>query len=231
MSITATELEKMISEGKVALIEASTLNLNDEFMRYEPENREEKELKEWLSEVIKSGLKDFYRPVLDPSFNDDKTGICYEFGRKPAVGMTYKWWEKAARKFNKNCRLGTIDEYVAFLGVLIKKLIETGWSASEAWMAVCRYSCEIGNYRDSKDSKEELENTGSREVCGFYDLANTQKMLADFLIAGGYYYLCSYCNSSLADFFSCCHYFSDENYAYNKEEHHYAVGWLVIECS
>ena len=222
---TATELEKMISNGKVVLVEASKLSLDDEFMKYKPQTNQEKAFKNLISNAINSGLKDFYRPVLDPSFNDDMTGICYEFGRKPAVGKSYKWWVNTAKGFMQNSRLGTRYEYVAFLGLLIKKLVENGWSISESWRAVCTDSEELGHYRNSSDAKHAFEDTGSREVCGFYDLANTFKILAEDKEAGGLWLAGSDCYFGsvicpLADF---------EHFNYRDDDFASGVGWLV--CS
>ena len=167
------------------LVEASKLSMEDEFMKYKPQTNQEKAFKKLISEAIKSGLKDFYRPVLDPSFNDDMIGICYEFGKKPAVGKSYNWWVNTAKEFMQNSRLGTRYEYVAFLGLLIKKLVESGWSISKSWRAVCTDSKELGHYWNADNAKHAFEDTGSREVCGFYDLANTFKILAEDKETGG----------------------------------------------
>lgn len=196
-------------------------------MKYSPKTDKEKAFKELLSEVIKSGLKDFYCPILDPSFIDGTTKICYEPKKKPAVGESYKRWEVAAKNFDKLCRIGTRSEYVAFLGVLIKKLVEKGWSVSKAWKAVCIDSKELGHYCDSKESKDDFEDTGSREVCGFYDLANTGKILAFDKDAGGFWCATSW----------YCYGGKDCPLAYlslNTESRNYlfydSVGWLVFEC-
>ena len=95
---------------------------------------------------------------------------------------------------DRHSRLGTKYEYIAFLGVLIKKLVEEcKWSVAEAWHAVCNDSKELGHYLNSEYSKCSFEDTGMREICGFFDLANTFKILAEdeddsigaFLLAGG----------------------------------------------
>ena len=219
-----TELEKMISNGQVLLVEASTLSLDDKFMKYKPQTKQEKAFKKLISKAIKSELKDFYRPVCDPSFNDDMTGICYEFGKKPAVGKSYNWWANTAKEFMQNSRLGTRYEYVAFLGLLIKKLVESGWSISTSWRAVCTDSIELGNYLNSDYEKFSLEDTGSREVYGFYDLANTLKILAEdkkagsFWVAGG----CYGCNSYYSPLARLRH--DDRRNIYFN----YCVGWLVL---
>ena len=198
-------------------------------MQYEPKTEEEYQLKELLTKVIKKGIKDFWRPRLDPSFNDDGRGICYKPGSEPAVARSYNWWKKAAKDFDtkRSSRLGTKSEYVAFLGVLIKALVNEGWSVEEAWHAVCQDSKKLGHYWNSEDAKHEFEPTGSREICGFFDLANTFKILAEdedektggFWLAGGNYY--DYCyNYPLSGLYhgSDCNDDDDDS-----------VGWLVLE--
>ena len=230
MSKQQTKLEKLISEGKVVRIEASKLSLNDEIMKYNPTTDEEKAFKELLSEAIKSELKDFYRPVLDPSFNDYMTGICYEFGNKPAVGKSYYWWENTAKEFMKNLRLGTRYEYVAFLGLLIKKLVESGWSISKSWRAVCTDSKELGHYWNSDNAKHEYEDTGSREVCGFYDLANTSKILAEDKEAAGFWLASGSYNTS-SNFSPFAHLFHEFRNCCQYSIINSSVGWFVLDCS
>ena len=225
---TVAEVASKNFEDVIMLVEASKLSLDDTFMMYRPKTDEEKAFKKLLSEAIKSGLKDFYRPIIDPSFNEDKAEICYKFGRRPAVGKSYNWWKKTARKFKPNSRLGTRYEYAAFLGVLIKKLVENGWSAAKAWNAVCTDSKDLGHYRNSENAKGTFEDTGAREVCGFFDLANTYKILAEdeeaggFWLAGGCYGDFSY-GDPLADLFR-----SDIRFFGRSS----SVGWLVLDvCS
>ena len=179
-------------------VEASKLSLDDEFMKHKPTSDREGILKEELTKVIQKGINDFYRPKRDPSFNGDGTGVIFKAGNKPAVGKSYNWWKKVAKEFmpERNSRLGTKSEYVAFLGVLIKKLVEDEkWSVAKAWDAVCNDSKELGHYWNSEDAKHDFEDTGMREICGFFDLANTCKNLAEdeddctggFWLAGGGY--------------------------------------------
>ena len=207
------------------LVEASKLSLSDRFMKHSPKNEREKKFKELLKKVIKKGINDFYRMKYDPSFNGDGTGVTFEAGNKPAVGKSYNWWKKVAKEFmpEQNSRLGTKSEYVAFLGVLIKKLVEgEKWSVAKAWDAVCNNSKELGHYWDSEDAKHELEETGMREICGFFDLVNTCKILAededDFWLAGG-----DYVSDSgiipLADLY---------RYADLNDDSSYSVGWFVL---
>ena len=179
-----------------------------------------------LEEVIKKGIADFWRPRMDPTL-DEVENICFKVGKKPAVGKSYNWWRKKARKFNlgRKSRLGTKSEYIAFLGVLIKELVAEGWSKKDAWHAVCNDSRKLGHYYNSENGKHDFEPTGSRAIAGFYDLANTCKILVEdeysgaFLLAGGYSF-----------------YGSDRPLAELGRSHlwdrclSYSVGWIVLEC-
>ena len=179
-----------IANDECILVEASKLSLKDVFMTHKPKTEAEKKFKSTLTEVIANGIEDFYRPAMDPSFaNKACTKIHYKAGDLPAVGKSYIWWE-ATVKDSKWC-LGTKAQYVAFLGVLIKVLVAKGWTCCEAWDAVCNDSKKLGHYWDSEDSrKNQFEETGSREVFGFFDLANTYKILAKDEEAGGYWLAC-----------------------------------------
>ena len=168
-------------------IEAESLSKDDEFMKYKPKTEREVDAKGLIAEAISSGVKNFYRPVMDPSFAED--GIAYVVGKKPAVGKFYNWWVDTVKKYDpsRKSRLGTRLEYGAFLGVLIKKLVEEGKSVEWAWNAVCNDSKELGHYWNSENAKHGFEPTGSRLICGFYDLANTYKILAEDEEAGGFW--------------------------------------------
>lgn len=168
------------------LIEAEKLSVNDEFMQWGPQTSAERETKKLIIHVITSGVKNFYRPKYDPSFTVDKKNICFVPGEMPATGKSYEWWEETAKKYNleRNSRLGTILEYGAFLGVLIKKLVEEGRTVEWAWNAVCNDSKELGHYQNSENARWAFfERTGSREVCGYFDLGNTYKILAEDVTA------------------------------------------------
>jgi len=224
MEKATTEFETMISDAFV-FVEASKLSLDDEFMKYEPKTEREEKFKKELTEAIKKGVKDFWAPRYDPSFNEDGTGICYVPGEKTAVGESYNWWEKTAREFcpERQSHLGLKSERVAFLGWYIKKLIKSGWRMEDAWYAVCNDSKKLGHYWNSENAKHAFEKTGSREVCGFCDLANTYKILAKderaggFWLAGGSYYGDSR-NFPLADF---------GHYSNWDHDFFHGVGWLV----
>ena len=96
---------------------------------------------------------------------------------------------------SRNSRQMTRTEYACRNLFLIQRLVESGYKIEDAWRAVCDDSREIGHYCNSDNAKGDFEPTGSREVCGFCDLANAWKFIAEdpweeaggFWAAGGYY--------------------------------------------
>ena len=186
--VTAESSTRQLQEGIFKRVPASELRLDDDFLNYQPKNFAENNLKCFVQTAIKNGLKDFWRPVYDPSF-DDNGCICYHPGNMPAVGKSYNWWYKHAKAFcpERGSRLGTNSEYGVFLAVLIKELVASGKSVEWAWNAVCNDSKELGHYWESKDAKHDFETTGSRDICGWYDLANAYKILAEDEEASGYW--------------------------------------------
>ena len=162
----------------VVRIEASKLLLLDDFMQYDPQTDSQLKLYKWLSEMIPKGLKDFYKPIFDPSL-DRFNQIAFVEGKTPAIGKTYSWWEKAAEELAPEwgSRLGTDEEYAAFLGVLIKELSKVPNLDFNPWRSICDDSTDLGHYWNSKDAKEDFEKTGRRRVLEFFDLANTFKVM------------------------------------------------------
>ena len=214
-----------IKDDSFVLVEASKLSLEDDFLQYEPQTKAQEEFKKNLTSAIKSGVKDFYRPIYDPSV-DENGNIVFVAGKRPDVGHSYNWWVEAAKKYvsNRKIRLGTKNEYVAFLGVLIKKLIASGWSAEDAWYVVCDDSKMLGHYWNSENAKHDFEETGSREVCGFFDLANTCKILARDDETGGFWLASGLCNH-----YSCKYPLADLGFCYNRVSvSNYGVGWYVL---
>jgi len=194
------ESSKKMEVDAFVLIDAESLSIDDDFMQHEPRTDKEKATKELIIEAIKTRVNNFYRPIYDPSLTDNREEICFLPNRVPVDGKDYWWWSSAAERYcpSRNSRLGTKLEYGAFLGILIKKLIEDGRSIEWAWNAVCNDSYELGNYYEDSFEAPVYELTGSRNVCGFYDLANTYKILKydkkieSFWLAGGSNYAKSY---------------------------------------
>ena len=185
-------------------------------------------MKNLIIKAISQGGKDFYHPKYEPlHVMRMETFVMYlvrnQLWESLASGGRLK-----AQNFNpqRNSRLGTKTEYTAFLGVLIKKLVEIGWVVEEAWNAVCNDSTKLGHYWSYDNLKRALEMTGSREIAGFCDLANTLKILAEdkeagvFWIAGGYYFVYAHSNP-----LACLH--LDEDDVWESKEH--SVGWIILE--
>lgn len=193
MRKTATENEKIF-----VLCRASKLNLDDEFMKHRPKSRNERKLKNLLKKAIKSGLKDFYRPIYDPSFDKDHN-ICYIKNARPAIGESYNFWEEKAKQVcpERKSRLGTKKEYIAFIGILLKKLSKK-IGVDKAWNYVANDSKILGHYYNSPNTNNIIEYTGSRKVFGFYDLGNTGKILSKDKKSSGFWTVSSWfiCNST-----------------------------------
>ncbi len=155
-------------------VEASKLSLDDKFMQYTPKNNREASIKKTMKSIINHGIEDFWRPKYDPSF-DEEFRILYVPGKKPAVGRNFKFWLKCFQ--NQGLQFGTIRQYIAFYGCQMKALIKIGETVEDAWHMTCTNSIKMGNYTTSNGgrylSTRELEPTGSREICGFYDSGNT----------------------------------------------------------
>ena len=174
------------------IVRASTLSLEDNFLKHEPQTDNQIRFKKILVSAIKSGLSDFRAQRMDPSF-DEKGKICFHVGMKPAVKKSANWWDKTSKEFlpEKESRLGTTKERIVFLGLLIKYLIEEkGYTRSGVWKAVCDQSEKLGHYWDSENAKHDYETTGNRQIGEWYDLANTCKITADdeacgFSLVGG----------------------------------------------
>lgn len=215
----------MVSDA-FELIKVSKLSLDDKFMRHRPRTFDQRECKRMIEMVISKGVKDFYRPKFDPSFDCNGGGICFNPGNKPLTRKTYNWWEVAAKDFapERGSRLGTELEYMGFIGVLLKKMVTQGWTVKDAWYAVCDDSRKLGHFCDSVGAKNDFELTGSREVCGFFDLANTYKILAKD--SEGFYSLASGDYHERGEITSI----SDRGCSNLYDSwRNYGVGWIILE--
>ncbi len=211
--IKATEFETIKIPGSESPIYA-------ELLKHEPTNDKEAKFIDNLKEAISKSVKEFKVFVNDPSIYNGK--LQFVPGFKPAMGYSYKEWEKLAKA--NGLRLGTKDEYILFLGWLITNLINDDWLRLNAWFSVCTDSKKLGHYCDSLNAKDYFEPTGSRMVVGKCDLANTYKILAGdeksvgCWLAGGIYGNYGHCNplASLA-------------LSFNYNTHiNYGVGWFVL---
>lgn len=214
-------------DERFPIVRASTLSKNDSFLKHNAQTTRQQKLKKLILKGIELGLKDFRRPAIDPSFDKDGN-IIYKEGKKPAVGKSANFWSEELKKFmaDKNSRMGTLLQYAAFLGLLIKYLIEEkGYTVAHAWVAVCDNSIELGHYWNPNDVEVEFETTGSRKIWDFCDLANTKKIVVDNSSDSGFSFVCGDCDDDsndgpLADV---------NNIESADNDDFFSVGWLVLD--
>ena len=172
-----------------------------EWLNHQPTTRRQKEtLNLYLDAKANGRLHTFTCMTIDPSVKDGK--LVYQKGLPIKTGFSQNQWADMLKDYNpsRNSRQMTRTEYACRNLFLIQKLVKSGYEIDEAWKAVCDDSRKIGHYRNSDNPKYDFEPTGSREVCGFCDLGNVWKFLAedpwkdpdDFWGAGGHYNNFSY---------------------------------------
>ena len=209
-------------DNSFILVEASKLSMDDEFMQYKPFGARQTKLKLLLSEIIQKGIDDFYCPNCNPSINEDNTGIVFKVGENPVTGKSYEWWEKVAKEFmpERHSRLGTISEYVAFLGVFIKRLVEEKkWSIANAWYTVCDDSRDLRTYYNGIYCSKAIR---VRKILGFYDLTNFIKILSEDESVGGYWQVGFNTPSGITSIGMLNHVFRCKDYSSS------GVGWIIL---
>lgn len=202
----ATEKERILNPKEFTqeeidiffpVVDVRSLSLDDKFLRHDISGLKANMFKKELIKVIKSGIPNFRVQAMDPSL--DRNNIVYKKGMKPALRKSAIWWNENAKLVlpNKNSRIGSSNQRIAFLGVLIKYLSEHKYDYStdpinDAWRDVCIHSDGIGYYRYSDTDKNEIgfSPTGTKQVGVWHDLANTYKILFDeksgrYALAGG----------------------------------------------
>ena len=188
-----------LTDNRLVQINPQEEGFFDAVINFKSTNSDINAFIEAISEVKAAMLEPFYKPIYDPS--EDGNIIAYQEGKKPAVYHSYNWWVETASKMSavdgRHWHLATEYQYYAFLVWLINQLVKGGKSVDVAIKMVVLDSRELGHYDDSENSTEgeDFEDTGSRCVCGVYDLANTFKILTcsnkgagGFWLGGGYYY-------------------------------------------
>ena len=187
-----------LTDNRLVQINPQEDGFFDAVINFKSTNSDINEFIEAISEVEAAKLEPFYKPIYDPS--EDGNIIAYQKGKKPAVDHSYNWWVETASKMSavdgRHWHLATEYQYYAFLVWLINQLVKRGKSVEDSLKMVVLDSKELGHYYDSENSTEgeDFEDTGSRCVCGVYDLANTCKFLSCsnkeagvFWIGGGDY--------------------------------------------
>ena len=188
-----------LTDERLVLINPQEHGFFDAVINFKSTNSDINAFIEAISEVKAAKLEPFYKPIYDPS--EDGNIIAYQKGKKPAVGHSYNWWVETASKMSavdgRHWRLATEYQYYTILLWLINQLVKGDKSVDVAIKMVVLDSRELGHYDDSENSTEgkDFEDTGSRCVCGVYDLANTCKILScsdkeagGFWFGGGNFY-------------------------------------------
>lgn len=220
-----------MDDQRLVLIDPCCEGFFDKILGFTSDNEDVGEFVKAVSEVkeecVAGKVHAFRKPIYDPSLEGDK--VVYEKGKVTAVGHSFNFWKQKAKEMpgidGYAWKVGTEYQYYAFLVWLINNLVDKGWKIDDAIKAVVLDSKELGHYWNSDNAKHEFETTGSREICGMCDLANTFKILSctndevgGFWLAGG---SCD-CNSNfcpLADLDHSNNVGRDENFS---------VGWLVL---
>lgn len=212
--------------GSTRIVEFSSLSLSEPFMQHEPKTATQLRIKLGIIEAKKQGIKDFRRPLFDPSV-DENGNIFFKKGENPGTGYSGLWWIENAKKIcpEKNSRISSDLEYFAFMGTIIKSLVENHkYTISEAWAAVCDDSKNLGNYYSFEKKLAKFENTGSFPFDGWYDLANTCKIICihdstNIVVASGYFCFYSY-------FYTLAHFMT---HIHSEDNLHTSVGSIVFD--
>ena len=188
-----------LADNRLVKINPQEEGFFNEVLNFKSTNEHINMFIEAVAEVKDASLEVFYRVKYDPTEAGDHM-VVFQKGKRPAVGHSSDWWVKTASKMSpvegRQWHIITECQYYAFLVWLINQLVKMGQSVEEVLNQVVLDSKELGYYYDSKNSTEgkEFELTGSRCVCGIYDLANTCKILkrsnskaGRFCVAGGSY--------------------------------------------
>ena len=171
-----------LTDNRLVKIDPQEPGFFDEVLNFKSINKSINDFIEAVAEVKEERIEAFYRPIYDPSDADDHL-VAYMKGMRPATGHSYNWWVKTASNMpaveGRHWRVATEYQYYAFLVWLINQLIKAE-TVEETLNKIIIDSKELGHYYNSKGSTEGIESepTGSRCICGIYDLANVSKILA-----------------------------------------------------
>lgn len=226
-AIRTLERIRMEHDNIFVLVKASELSITDEFLQYVPRTEKQSNLKIAIMQGILAGYKDFWKPIVDPSFDAYCDGIRYEFGKKPAVGKDFEWWKNVAKEFwpARKSRLGTKAEYISFLGVLIKKIVASGVELEKAWYQVCDNSEQLGMYFGVQGFEIAIGETGMFPLCGFHDLANTYKIVENSENTEGFSFVSgAYDTSGMI-----CPLAHLGNRVHSTNPQEKATGWIILE--
>ncbi len=143
-----------------------------------------------LNKAVNSRTPEFKIPIYD-SFLDMNGNLQFVAGRDPAVGFSINELIELGKL--SNMQLGNINQWYLFLGTLLYRMLNKGYTYEEAIKAIVFDSRRI-SYRWVPMDGENIvrEKTGSLGVTGVFDLGNTCKLVLGvtdekyFEVAGSY---------------------------------------------
>ena len=160
------------------VVHAGTITLDDEIFKHKPETVKQAFFKKRLEHALNMNIYNFRAQAMDPSL-DENGNIIFKAGEMPAIGQPTLWWDLQMQYYfpQKRSRMGSPDQRVIFLGVLMRELVCTyNYTINDSWIAICDQSREICNCEDTIHGKKHMEPTGSRKIGKWADLGNVYKI-------------------------------------------------------
>ena len=168
------------------IVEASKLSFQDKIFKHKPQTPRQVEFRDRLVAVIESGISDFRVQKRRPAFNYQEQSIYYTTERFWYPDLPNIHWKILAEEFcpSKKSRLGYEKERNAFLGMIIKALVEEQhYSLENAWYAVCDNSEGIARYRCSDNLFDPIG--GFKDLGNGYSITLCDKKDGTFIYFGG----------------------------------------------
>ena len=216
-------------DARLLMIDPTSDGFFANVLEYVAEDEAVRKFIEAVREVQEAKVSKFWIPIYDPSIKGKE--VVFKAGNAPAVGHSFNFWKEEAGKMptvdGKHWSIGSEYQYYAFLVWIVNSKLESGWNVADAIKAVVLDSKELEHYYkyNNWDTWLYFEKTGSREVCGVYDLENTLKLLSctnevagGFWVAGGVH---GSFNHPLAELY---HFDRDDV----DDDYNTCVGWLVL---
>ncbi|MBR0426712.1 MAG: hypothetical protein IJK18_00710 [Clostridia bacterium] len=179
------ELEiSKLTDSRLICINPTAKGFYDNVLNFLPDWKKIQSFKEAVKQIKNAQLPPFWRPIMDPSIQGGK--VIFKKGCIPAVDISCNSWQEIVSKMppveGKRWKLGTDYQYYTFLCWIINQQIKRNkWSVERAINNVFDLKeVEYLGYSPNKTHVNfEVALTGcGEEVCGFYDLHNTYKILS-----------------------------------------------------
>lgn len=178
-------------DARLVRIDPSEEKFFDRVLSFESEDEEINLFIEAVKEVKEQKIRSFYKPIYDPSDEEDDK-FSYMKGKRPIVGgHSFNWWMDKVSQMTPveggfRWHIADEYEYYAFLVYLANKLVESGKSIENVMQLIVKNSEGIGPkeyYMEDHVTLERIRNIpdtgfkGEVETCEFCDLLVTDKLL------------------------------------------------------